>query len=257
MIIDSAGRLHIDKEMMSEIKKISKDLRPDETLFVCDAMTGQHAAEIAKEFNDTLELTGVILTKFDSDTRGGAAFSIKKITNKPIKFIGVSEKIDGLEIFHPERIASRILGMGDIVSLVEKAEQIYNEEEAVKLEKKMRDAEFTLQDFLEQMEQMSKLGPMEKILEMIPGMQAQMGNINIDESKIARQKAIIQSMTLKERNDSRLILGSRKRRIARGAGVSILEVDKLLKNFQKSKQMMKKMMKNKNLLANLGNIKYP
>lgn len=257
LIIDSAGRLHIDKEMMSEIKKISKDLRPDETLFVCDAMTGQHAAEIAKEFNDTLELTGVILTKFDSDTRGGAAFSIKKITNKPIKFIGVSEKIDGLEIFHPERIASRILGMGDIVSLVEKAEQIYNEEEAVKLEKKMRDAEFTLQDFLEQMEQMSKLGPMEKILEMIPGMQAQMGNINIDESKIARQKAIIQSMTLKERNDSRLILGSRKRRIARGAGVSILEVDKLLKNFQKSKQMMKKMMKNKNLLANLGNIKYP
>jgi signal recognition particle subunit SRP54 len=255
LIIDSAGRLHIDKEMMSEIKKISKDLRPDETLFVCDAMTGQHAAEIAKEFNDTLELTGVILTKFDSDTRGGAAFSIKKITNKPIKFIGVSEKIDGLEVFHPERIASRILGMGDIVSLVEKAEQIYNEEEAIKLEKKMRDAEFTLQDFLEQMEQMSKLGPMEKILEMIPGMQAQMANINIDESKIARQKAIIQSMTLKERNDPRLILGSRKRRIARGAGVSILEVDKLLKNFQKSKQMMKKMMKNKNMLANLGNIK--
>ena len=145
--------------------------------------------------------------------------------------------------------------MGDIVSLVEKAEQIYNEEEAIKLEKKMRDAEFTLQDFLEQMEQMSKLGPMEKILEMIPGMQAQMANINIDESKIARQKAIIQSMTLKERNDPRLILGSRKRRIARGAGVSILEVDKLLKNFQKSKQMMKKMMKNKNMLANLGNIK--
>lgn len=255
LIIDSAGRLHIDKEMMSEIKKISKDLRPDETLFVCDAMTGQHAAEIAKEFNDTLELSGVILTKFDSDTRGGAAFSIKKITNKPIKFIGVSEKIDGLEVFHPDRIASRILGMGDIVSLVEKAEQIYSEEEAIKLEKKMRDAEFTLQDFLEQMEQMNKFGSVEKILEMIPGMQAKMGSITIDESKIARQKAIIQSMTLKERNDSRLILGSRKRRIARGAGVSILEVDKLLKNFQKSKQMMKKMMKNKNMLTNLGNIK--
>lgn len=255
LIIDSAGRLHIDKEMMSEIKKISKDLRPDETLFVCDAMTGQHAAEIAKEFNDTLELSGVILTKFDSDTRGGAAFSIKKITNKPIKFIGVSEKIDGLEVFHPDRIASRILGMGDIISLVEKAEQIYSEEEAIKLEKKMRDAEFTLQDFLEQMEQMNKFGSVEKILEMIPGMQAKMGSITIDESKIARQKAIIQSMTLKERNDSRLILGSRKRRIARGAGVSILEVDKLLKNFQKSKQMMKKMMKNKNMLTNLGNIK--
>lgn len=254
LIIDSAGRLHIDKEMMGEVKKISKDLRPDEILFVCDAMTGQHAVEIAREFNDNLELSGVILTKFDSDTRGGAAFSIKRIVNKPIKFIGVSEKIDGIEVFHPERISSRILGMGDIVTLVEKAEQLYSEEEAQKLEKKMRDAEFTLQDFLDQLNQMSKLGPMEKLLEMLPGMQEKMGNINIDESKITKQKAIIQSMTKKERNDYRLILGSRKKRIAKGAGVSILEVDKLLKNFQKSRQMMKKMVKNKELLSgiNLG-----
>lgn len=255
LIIDTAGRLHIDKEMMSEVKKISKDLRPDEILFVSDSMAGQHAVEIASEFNNTLELSGVILTKFDSDTRGGAAFSIKKMIGKPIKFIGISEKLDGLEVFHPERIASRILGMGDIVSLVEKAEEIYTEEEAAKLEKKMREADFTLQDFLDQMNQMSKLGSMEKILEMIPGMQGQMANINIDEGKIARQKAIIQSMTPKERYDSRLIIGSRKRRIARGAGVSILEVDKLLKNFQKSRQTMKKMMKNKSMLSqmNLGN----
>lgn len=245
LIIDTAGRLHIDQEMMREVKKISKDLRPDEIFFVCDAATGKQAADVAKEFNDAIELSGVILTKFDSDAQGGAAFSIKHVVNKPIKFIGVSEKLDGLEQFHPERIASRILGMGDIVSFVEKAEQIYTEEEALKLEKKIREAEFTLQDFLEQLEQMDKLGSMESILEMIPGMKEQMQNVNIDEKKISKQKAIIRSMTSRERNDHRLIVGNRKRRIAIGSGTSILEVDQLLKNFQKSRQMMKKMMKNK------------
>ncbi len=252
LIIDTAGRLHVDKDMMMEVKKISKDLRPDDILFVCDSMMGQHAVEIAKEFNDTLEVTGVILTKFDSDTRGGAAFSIKKVINKPIKFIGVSEKIDGLEVFHPERIASRILGMGDIVSLVEKAEQIYTEEEAIKLEKKMREADFTLQDFLDQLEQMNKLGSMESIMEMIPGMKDKMANINIDEKKINRQKAIIQSMTKRERNDHRIIVGTRKRRIAMGSGTSILEVDQVIKNFQKSKQMMKKMTKSKGMFDGLN-----
>lgn len=252
LIIDTAGRLHVDQEMMHEVKKISKDIRPDEILFVCDSMMGQHAVEIAKEFNDTLEVTGVILTKFDSDTRGGAAFSIKKVINKPIKFIGVSEKIDGLELFHPERIASRILGMGDVVSLVEKAEKIYTEEEALRLEKKMREADFTLQDFLDQLEQMSKLGSMESIMEMIPGMKEKMAGVNVDEKKISRQKAIIQSMTQRERDDHRIIVGTRKRRIANGSGTSVLEVDQLLKNFQKSKQMMKKMAKSKGMFNGLN-----
>ncbi|MCG8570837.1 MAG: signal recognition particle protein [Spirochaetes bacterium] len=251
LILDTAGRLHIDKEMMEEVRKISKEVKPDETLFVADSMTGQHAVDIAKEFNDTLAVSGIILTKFDSDTRGGAAFSIKQIIGKPIKFVGVSEKVDGLEVFYPDRIASRILGMGDVVSLVEKAEKVYDEEEAARLEKKIRKAEFNLQDFLEQLEQMSKMGPLENLMEMIPGMKQQMQNVNIDEKQIKQQKAIIQSMTLKERYDPRLLHGSRKRRVARGAGVSILQVDNLLKKFNKSKQMMKKMMKMKGNMPNM------
>jgi len=251
VIIDSAGRLHIDKDMMDEAQKIAKEVKPDEILFVSDSMTGQNAVEVAKEFDNILEITGVILTKFDSDTRGGAALSIKTVIGKPIKFIGVSEKIDGIEVFYPDRIATRILGMGDIVSLVEKAEQVYEEEEVKKLEKKIRKSEFTLQDFLEQLEQIGKMGPLEGLLEMIPGMKSQMQNVNIDEKKIKRQKAIIQSMTLKERFDFRLIIGSRKRRIAKGSGVSVLEVDKLLKNFKKSRQMMKNMVKNKGNIPGL------
>ena len=251
LIIDTAGRLHIDRDMMSEVQKISREVKPDEILFVSDSMTGQSAVDVAKEFNKILEISGVILTKFDSDTRGGAAFSIKTEIGKPIKFIGVSEKIDGLEIFYPDRIASRILGMGDIVSLVEKAEQVYEAEEAEKLEAKIRKAEFTLQDFLEQLEQMNKMGSLENILEMIPGMKNQMQNVNIDEKRIKKQKAIIQSMTLKERDDYRLIIGSRKRRIAKGAGVSILDVDSLIKNFKKSRLMMKNMVKNKGMFGDL------
>lgn len=245
LIIDTAGRLHIDKAMMNEVQKISREIRPDELLFVSDSMTGQLAVDVAKEFNNVLEITGIILTKFDSDTRGGAAFSIKSIIGKPIKFIGISEKVDGLEIFYPDRIANRILGMGDIVSLVEKAEKVYEQEEAEKLEEKIRKAEFTLQDFLEQLDQINKMGPLENLLEMIPGMKSQMQNINIDEKKIKRKKAIIQSMTMRERIDFRLIIGSRKKRIAKGSGVSILEVDKLLKEFKNSRIMMKNMVKNK------------
>ena len=251
LIIDTAGRLHIDKPMMTEVQKISREVKPDELLFVSDSMTGQSAVDVAKEFNNVLEITGVILTKFDSDTRGGAAFSIKSIIEKPIKFIGVSEKMDGIEVFYPDRIANRILGMGDIVSLVEKAEEVYEQEEAEKLEAKIRKAEFTLQDFLEQLDQMNKMGPLENLIEMIPGMKSQMENINIDEKRIKKQKAIIQSMTMKERVNSRLIIGSRKRRIARGAGVSILDVDKLLKEFNKSRIMMKNMVKNKGKIPGL------
>ncbi len=254
LIVDTAGRLHIDKDMMNEAQKIAKEISPDELLFVSDSMTGQNAVEVAKEFNKILPITGVILTKFDSDTRGGAAFSIKSVIGKPIKYIGVSEKIDGLEIFYPDRIANRILGMGDIVSLVEKAEKVYKEEEIKKLESKIRKSEFTLQDFLEQLEQMDKMGPLEGILEMIPGMKGMMQNVNIDDKKIKRQKAIIQAMTMKERLDYRLIMGSRKKRIAKGSGVSILEVEKLLNNFKKSRQMMKNMVKSKGNIPGLEGI---
>ncbi|HQJ05951.1 MAG TPA: signal recognition particle protein, partial [Spirochaetota bacterium] len=241
----------IDVDMMNEVQKLAKETKPDEVLFVADSMTGQTAADIAKEFDNYLGVSGIILTKFDSDARGGAALSIKSVLNKPIKFIGVSEKVDGLEVFYPDRIASRILGMGDIVSLVEKAEEIYDQEEAEKLEKKIRKSEFTLQDFLDQLNQMNKMGSIENILEMIPGMKGRMGDINIDEKKIARQKAIIQSMTMREREDFRLIMGPRKRRIAKGAGVTILDVDNLLKNFQKSRQMMKNVIKGKGKYGNL------
>ncbi len=251
LILDTAGRLHIDVDMMNEVQKLARETKPDEILFVADSMTGQTAADIAKEFDNYLGVSGIILTKFDSDTRGGAALSIKNILNKPIKFIGVSEKLDGLEVFYPDRIASRILGMGDIVSLVEKAEEIYDQEEAERLEKKIRKSEFTLQDFLDQLNQMNKMGSIENILEMIPGMKGQMGNINIDEKKIARQKAIIQSMTMREREDFRLVMGPRKKRIAKGAGVTILDVDNLLKNFQKSRQMMKNVIKGKGKYGNL------
>ena len=256
LIIDTAGRLHIDKEMMLEVQKISQAVRPDEILFISDSMTGQNSVEVAREFNNALEITGVIRTKFDSDTRGGVALSIKSVVGKPIKFIGISEKMDGIEAFHPDRIANRILGMGDIVSLVEKAEKVYEKKEAEKLEAKIKKAEFTLQDFLEQLEQINKMGSLEGLLEMIPGMKNQMQNISIDEKKIKTQKAVIQSMTMREREDFRLIIGSRKRRIAKGSGVSVLEVDKLVKNFKKSRQAMKNMFKNKNRFSefDMGNM---
>ena len=250
LIIDTAGRLHIDTQMMEEVQTIAKDVKPDEILFVADSMTGQTAATIAKEFDNYLGVTGIVLTKFDSDTRGGAAFSIKQILGKPLKFVGVSEKIDGLEVFHPERIASRILGMGDVVSLVEKAQEVYDEEEAKKLAKKIKRSEFTLQDFLEQMEQMDKVGSIESIMEMLPGGKEAMKNIDMSafekqKADLRKKRAIIQAMTMKERLDFRLIMGSRKRRIAKGAGVTVLAVDNLLKTFQKTRTMMKGMLKNK------------
>ncbi len=250
LIIDTAGRLHIDTDMMEEVQRIAKDVKPDEILFVADSMTGQTAATIAREFDNYLGVTGIVLTKFDSDTRGGAAFSIKQILGKPLKFVGVSEKLDGLDLFYPDRIASRILGMGDVVSLVEKAQEVYDEEEAKALAKKIRKSEFTLQDFLEQMQQMDKMGSIESVIEMLPGGKAALDKIDMkafekQKDDLKKKKAIIQSMTMKERLDYRLIMGSRKRRIARGAGVSVMAVENLLKTFQKTRTMMKGMLKNK------------
>ena len=229
LIIDTAGRLQIDQDMMAEIAEVKKATSPDEVLLVADAMTGQNAVDIAKTFDEALQLTGVILTKFDSDARGGAALSLKSITGKPILFIGTGEKTEDFEPFHPERIASRILGMGDIVSLVEKAQATIDEAEAEKLQKKMMSETFTLQDMLEQLQRVKKMGSLQSLIEMVPGMAAQMGNQEIDTSVMNRQEAIILSMTKKERANHLIIGPSRRKRIAKGSGTSVAEVNRLIK----------------------------
>ncbi len=256
LIVDTAGRLQIDNEMMSELVKIKDTLAPVETLLVADAMTGQSAVDIAKEFDQTVGLTGVILSKFDSDTRGGAALSIKSVTGKTIKFIGVGEKLEDLEPFYPERIASRILGMGDVVSLVEKAQETINLEEAEKLQEKIESKTFTFEDYLEQFQRIKKMGSLQSLLEMIPGVKGNIDTDAIDEREMKREEAIILSMTREERKNHRIINPSRKKRIAKGSGTSVFEVNRLLKKFEKMKIMMKKMSKDKkyqsNLLAGLG-----
>jgi len=251
VIIDTAGRLQIDTVMMKEIHDVKDSVKPDETILVADAMTGQSAVDIAKTFNEELELTGVILSKFDSDTRGGAALSLKSITGKPIKFIGVGEKIENLEPFYPERIASRILGMGDIVSLVEKAQETASEEEALALQKKMASATFTLEDYLEQFQRMRKMGSVQSLLGMIPGLAGKVSEDDIDEKALKREEAIILSMTLQERRNHRIIGPPRKRRIALGSGSTVADVNRLLKNFEKMRLMMKKISKNKKYQAQL------
>ncbi len=251
LIVDTAGRLQIDEAMMDEIAAVKKALKPDEVLLVADAMTGQNAVDIAKAFDEKLDLTGVILTKFDSDARGGAALSLKSITGKPILFIGTGEKTTDFEPFHPERIASRILGMGDIVSLVEKAQETINEEEALKLQKKMMSESFTLEDMLEQFQRVKKMGSMESILEMMPGLAGQMGNQDIDTSAMKTQEAIILSMTKKERQNHMIIGPSRRKRIAKGSGTSVAEVNRLIKQFEKTRLAMKKLTKNKGMQAKL------
>lgn len=251
LIVDTAGRLQIDEAMMDEIAAVKKALKPDEVLLVADAMTGQNAVDIAKAFDEKLDLTGVILTKFDSDARGGAALSLKSITGKPILFIGTGEKTTDFEPFHPERIASRILGMGDIVSLVEKAQETINEEEALKLQKKMMSESFTLEDMLEQFQRVKKMGSMESILEMMPGLAGQMGNQDIDTSAMKTQEAIILSMTKKERQNHMIIGPSRRKRIAKGSGTSVAEVNRLIKQFEKTRLAMKKLTKNKGIQAKL------
>jgi len=245
VIIDTTGRLHLDDKMMQEISSIHKLSRPDEALYVADAMTGQNAVTIAREFNEKVGIDGVILTKFDSDTRGGAALSIRSVSGKPIKYIGVGEKIEDLDPFYPDRIASRILGMGDVVSLVEKAQETYDQKDAEKLQKKMASASFNLQDYLEQLEQMNKMGSLESLIEMIPGAKGQISEDDLNTEETAREKAIIQSMTMTERYNHRILGPSRRKRIARGSGTSVYDVNRLVKKFDKMRLMMKKVAKNK------------
>lgn len=240
VLIDTAGRLHVDEELMEELENIRKEVSPDEILLVIDAMMGQDAINVITGFNDKLPLTGVILTKLDGDTRGGVALSVRHLTNVPIKFIGVSEKLDGLDSFDPKRMAGRILGMGDIVSLVEKATEAIDEKEAEKAAKKMQSGKFDLEDFLNQMKQIKKLGPLENLIKLIPGA-SKMGlnNINIDPKQMAHIEAIILSMTPAERRNPDIIKASRKTRIAKGCGLSVQEVNKLLTQFDQMKKMMK------------------
>ncbi|UTC61828.1 signal recognition particle protein [Treponema sp. OMZ 787] len=251
VIVDTAGRLQIDEDMMKEIVNIKSSVKPMETILVADSMTGQTAVDVAKEFDEQVGLSGLILTKFDSDTRGGAALSLKTITGKPIFYIGTGEKLEDFEPFYPDRIASRILGMGDIVSLVEKAQALYDEEEAEKLQKKMQNESFSLADMLMQLEQAEKMGPLESMLDMIPGLSGQIDKDKLDLSLLKRQKAIIQSMTLKERDNFRIIGPPRRKRIAKGSGTSVGDVNKLLKQFEKTRQMMRKVSKNKGLQAKM------
>ena len=252
IIIDTAGRLQIDEEMMAELVKVKKATDPVEVLLVADAMTGQNAVDIAKTFDEQLGLTGVILTKFDSDARGGAALSLKTITGKPILFIGTGEKTEDFEVFHPERIASRILGMGDVVSLVEKAQETVDAEAALKMQKKLQRNEFTLQDYLEQFQQVKKMGSMQSLIDMIPGMSG-MDASQMDLSSMKKNEAIIQSMTYKERLNHLIIGPSRRKRIAKGSGTSVADVNKLLKQFEKTKLMMKKVSRNKGMQGKMMN----
>jgi len=251
VIVDTAGRLHLDQEMMAEIKAVHKAAQPSDTLFVADAMTGQHAVDIAKEFDEQVGIGGVVLTKFDSDARGGAALSLKSVTGKCVKYIGTGEKLTDLEVFYPERIASRILGMGDVVSLVEKAQESIDQEEAAALEKKMASSTFTLQDYLEQFARVKKMGSLQSMLEMIPGLSGQNLEDAIDEEELKHEEAIILSMTFQERENYRIISPSRRKRIARGCGLNVYDVNRLLKKFEKMKLMMKKMTKNKKYQAKM------
>jgi signal recognition particle subunit SRP54 len=248
VIIDTAGRLAVDEEMMNEIAAVKKAISPHEILFVVDAMTGQDAVNTAKAFNDRLDFSGVVLTKLDGDTRGGAALSIRAVVNKPVKFVGTGEKMDGIDRFHPDRMASRILGMGDVVTLVERAQAQFDQAESEKLERKLRKNQFDFEDFLQQLQTIKKMGNLTDLIGMIPGMGKAAKNVDIDDKDFKRIEAIIQSMTRKERQKPEMIDGSRRKRIAMGSGTSIQDVNQLLKQFQD----MKKMMKTMNKLAGSG-----
>lgn len=251
IIVDTAGRLQIDEAMMQELVNVKKTVDPVETILVADAMTGQNAVDIAKSFDEQLGLTGVILTKFDSDARGGAALSLKTITGKPILFIGTGEKTEDFEPFHPERIASRILGMGDVVSLVEKAQEQIDLEEAKKLEAKMARNDFTLDDMLDQFEKVGKMGSISSLIQMIPGLSGQIDESKIDLDGMKHQKAIIQAMTKKERANHLIIGPARRKRIAKGSGTSVSDVNKLIKQFEKTRLTMKKLARNRGLQAKM------
>ena len=239
VIIDTAGRLQVDKDLMKELASVRKNANPDEVLLVLDAMTGQEAVNVANGFLEYTDLTGLILTKLDGDARGGAAISAREVTGQPIKFVGVGEGIDELDVFYPERMASRILGMGDVLSLIEKAETIYDEQEAEEAAAKMLDASFNLEDFLEQFQQIKKMGPLQQLVGMLPGAGSALRDVEIDDRQLARVEAIIRSMTTAERRDPKIINGSRKRRIARGSGTRPQDVNVLLKQFSESQKMMK------------------
>lgn len=241
VIVDTAGRLTIDEEMMQEVADLKGAIKPHEIFFVCDAMTGQDAVNTAKAFNDRLELTGVVLTKLDGDTRGGAALSIRSVLGKPIKYVGVGEKIDQLEPFHPERIASRILGMGDVITLVEKAQSQIDEKEAERLEEKIRKNQFTFEDFLDQMKMIKKMGSLRDLIGMLPGMDKALRNVQLDDKAFSRVEAMILSMTVHERRNPRVLNGSRRRRIAGGSGTSVQDVNRLIKQFEDMQKMMKSM----------------
>jgi signal recognition particle subunit SRP54 len=254
VIIDTAGRLSIDEHMMKEISLIKKAVNPDETLFVVDAMTGQDAVNTAKEFNDTLNFDGVVLTKLDGDTRGGAALSIKAVVEKPIKFVSSGEKLDAIEIFYPDRMADRILGMGDIITLVERAQEQFDEGEARKLQKKLAKNTFNFNDFIKQIQQIKKMGNLKDVASMIPGMGKAVKNMDIDDDAFKHIEAIISSMTPEERENPALLNGSRRKRIANGSGTGVQEVNKLVKQFSETRKMMKMVSKGKNISQLMGNM---
>lgn len=252
VIFDTAGRLHIDDELMLELKEIKQKLEPHQIYFVCDSMTGQDAVNSAKEFNAQLGFDGVILTKLDGDTRGGAALSIRAVTGKPIKFVGIGEKLDRLEEFHPDRMASRILGMGDVVSLVERAQQAIDLEEAQKLSRKIQDDTLSLDDFLMQLQQIKKMGPIKEVLGMIPGLGNKLDGLDVDEKHLQRVEAIIRSMTIEERSSPDMVNGSRRQRVANGSGTTVQDVNQLLKQFRSMKKMIKHFKGNDKGLRKMG-----
>ena len=256
VIIDTAGRLHVDEAMMQEVAAIKEKTSPHEILFVVDAMTGQYAVNTAKAFHDRLNFDGVVLTKLDGDSRGGAALSIRAVVQTPIKFIGVGEKLDALEPFYPERIASRILGMGDIVTLVEKAQEQFDQVKAVKLEEKLRKSQFTLEDFLEQLHEVKKMGPLSQVLSMIPGANRIPNDVQVDDRALVRIEAMIQSMTKEERARPSMINGSRRRRIAVGSGTSVQEINRLLKQFEEMQKMMRRFSKG-NMKKAMRGMRFP
>ena len=257
VIIDTAGRLAIDEQMMKEIAAVKNAVNPDEILFVVDSMTGQDAVNTAKEFNDRLDFDGVVLTKLDGDTRGGAALSIRAVVEKPIKFVGTGEKLDAIDIFHPDRMADRILGMGDIVSLVEKAQEQFDSEEARKLQKKLAQNTFNFNDFLKQINQIKKMGNLKDVVGMIPGMGKAMKNLDIDDDAFKHIEAIIYSMTPGEREEPAIINGTRRKRIAVGSGSNIQEVNRLLKQFEETRRMMKMVSQGKNMQRMMGGMQKP
>lgn len=240
VILDTAGRLHIDEELMEELKKLKSGVKPHEILLVVDSMTGQDAVNVATSFSENVGLDGIVLTKLDGDTRGGAALSVKKVTGKPIKFAATGEKLNDIEIFHPERMASRILGMGDILSVIEKAEESFNEEEALKLEEKLRKQEFDLDDYLAQLRQIKKMGSFSSLLKMIPGMNA-LKDVKVDDKEFEKIEAMICSMTKKEKRNTKILNGSRRLRIAKGSGTTVQDINKFIKSFEMTQSMMKKM----------------